>query len=199
MTLPDATRLGSEAGSSPRSEFHTYFWVSVSQLQALRWGAGGRAKEAKVGLAQAYDRAGQGPSTQFSLSLTEAEGRGRKTWRTFRKPLGSWVYFPSSSSLPLTAGAGPGKERKARAASPPLPAQTQKVQKSEAWPPSCCDSSSISFQIPSTALTPRPGSPQASPVTGYISISLITSSKTGKRPFISCRHGPQRPFDEEII
>lgn len=35
IDMDDATRLGSEAGGSPRSEFHTFFWVSVRQLWAL--------------------------------------------------------------------------------------------------------------------------------------------------------------------
>lgn len=69
---------------------------------------------------------GRGPSTQLPSSLTGAGGRGGGTGR----PLGShWgAESPSSSSLAPTAGAGPGKERKARAGSPPLPSQNQKVQ-----------------------------------------------------------------------
>lgn len=35
IDMADATRLGSEAGGSPRSKFHTFFWVSVSQLWAV--------------------------------------------------------------------------------------------------------------------------------------------------------------------
>ena len=35
IDMADATRLGSEAGGSLQSKFHTFFWVSVSQLWAL--------------------------------------------------------------------------------------------------------------------------------------------------------------------
>lgn len=124
MTLPDATRLGSEAGGSPRSEFHTYFWVSVSQLQALGSGGGGRAQKAKAPAGVVLQQ-GRDPQPSSPCPWQEQEGEQEGTGRPLGSHWGAESHSPSSFSLVLTAGAGP-EERKARAGSHPFPPKLRK-------------------------------------------------------------------------
>lgn len=76
----DATRLGSEAGGSPRSEFHAYFWVSVSQLWALgqRAPARPREQEGVAGPKRPRPRPGQHSSGAETLSQASPSRQGQE-------------------------------------------------------------------------------------------------------------------------
>lgn len=152
--------------AAPREASSTHisgFQSASSQLRALRWGAGGRAKEAKA-WAGAGLQQGKDPQHKFSLSLTGAGGRGRKLWQISRKPLGE-LHLNSHPPPAWCSQLELDWERRERPGlgAYPFHPKLRRSRTQKSGLQAACDSSSISFQIPPTALTPRPGSPQASP------------------------------------
>lgn len=108
IDMDDATRLGSEAGGSPRSEFHTFFWVSVRQLWALEQPVGpsrrGQRGQRGQGLGWGNIPAGPGPLAQPPPSWQKRDGgkarvgsgrRVRWAHRVFGKLLGGWGHVCS--------------------------------------------------------------------------------------------------------
>lgn len=155
IDMDDATRLGSKAGGSPRSKFHTFFSVSVSQFwalgqpagpsQALGAGGGSRANEAKARIGATFQQDQDPEPNVCLLSKSEMEERLGWAWEGGRNGLSRSLGTAGGSShvRPLLLQPDPHSwdERRREATgqgreSFPHALNGLRVQNPHVWPPS---------------------------------------------------------------